>query len=234
MIEELELETYLKISKKNFGIYLFDPKKLINLYEEDIKFENSNEIIDFKQLSNFLDNHIFKIEKLTGKFIKNITLIIENEKTFFMDMGIKKKNYEPKISKIYLENILTEAKDLFKDTNQHQKIIHMLIKNYKIDGMNFSQLSNNINSDHLCLEIKFISISIKITTHIEKMLENYQIQVGKYIDYNYILNFFEGSDIKLSEMAHKIQNGINENEVTVIPKNIKKTGFFEKFFQLFS
>ena len=101
MIEEFELETYLKISKKNFEIYLFDKKKLINLYEEDIKFENSDEIIDFKQLSNFLDNHIFKIEKLTGKFIKNITLIIENEKTFFMDMGIKKKNYETKISKIY-------------------------------------------------------------------------------------------------------------------------------------
>ena len=234
MIEEFELETYLKISKKNFGIYLFDKKKKINLYEEEVKFEKDNETIDYELLSSFLDDNIFNIEKLIGKFIKNITLIIENEKTFFMDMGIKKKNYEPKISKIYLENILTEAKDLFKDTNQHQKIIHMLIKNYKIDGMNFSQLSNNINSDHLCLEIKFISISIKITTHIEKMLENYQIQVGKYIDYNYILNFFEGNDIKLSEMAHKIQNGINENEVTVIPKNIKKTGFFEKFFQLFS
>ena len=95
--------------------------------------------------------------------------------------------------------------------------------------MNLSKLSNNISSDHLCLEIKFISISIKITTHIEKMLENYQIQVGKYIDYNYILNFFEGNDIKLSEMAHKIQNGINENEVTVIPKYKKNWLFWEIF-----
>ena len=35
-------------------------------------------------------------------------------------------------------------------------------------------------------------------------------------------------------MAHNIINGINENEVKVVPKNTKKTGFFEKFFQLFS
>ena len=35
-------------------------------------------------------------------------------------------------------------------------------------------------------------------------------------------------------MAYKILNGCNENEVMVIPKNTKKIGFFEKFFQLFS
>ena len=29
-------------------------------------------------------------------------------------------------------------------------------------------------------------------------------------------------------------NGINENEVKLIPKNTKNKGFFEKFFQLFS
>ena len=34
--------------------------------------------------------------------------------------------------------------------------------------------------------------------------------------------------------AYKIQNGHNDNEVKIIPKNIKKLGFFEKFFQLFS
>ena len=35
-------------------------------------------------------------------------------------------------------------------------------------------------------------------------------------------------------MTHRILNGYNENEVTFLPKNPKKLGFFEKFFQLFS
>ena len=35
-------------------------------------------------------------------------------------------------------------------------------------------------------------------------------------------------------MIYKIQAGINDNEVKLIPKNVKKDGFFEKFFQLFS
>ena len=147
---------------------------------------------------------------------------------------LKKKNYEKRLNKIYLENILTEAKDLIKDTNQDQKIIHMLISNYIVDGINFSKFTNNIISDNLCLELKFISIPNKLTYDIEKILEKYQIKVSKYLDYSYIQNFFEGRDLKISEMAYKVQNGVNENEVSVIPKNFKKLGFFEKFFQLFS
>ena len=35
-------------------------------------------------------------------------------------------------------------------------------------------------------------------------------------------------------MANRIQNGANENEIKLIPKNVGKIGIFEKFFQLFS
>ena len=91
MTEELEFETYLRITKKNFGIYLFDKKKSINLYEEEMEFDREIRNIDYKLLPKFLENNIFKIEKLIGKFIKNIIVIIENEKIFFVDIGIKKK-----------------------------------------------------------------------------------------------------------------------------------------------
>ena len=234
MTEDLEFETYLKITKKNFGIYLFDTKKKINLYDQELKFEKDYEIVDYELLSSFLDDNIFNIEKLIGKFIQNVVLIIENNKIFFVNIGVKKKNYEKRINKIYLENILTEAKDLIKDTYQDQKIIHMLITSYKVDGINFSKFTNNISSDNLCLEIKFISIPNKLTHDIEKILEKYQIKVSKYLDHSYVQNFFEDRDLKISEMAYKVQNGVNENEVSVIPKNFKKLGFFEKFFQLFS
>ena len=35
-------------------------------------------------------------------------------------------------------------------------------------------------------------------------------------------------------MAHKMKNGMNNNEVQITSKSSKKLGFFEKFFQLFS
>ena len=34
--------------------------------------------------------NIYRIEKLVGNFIKDITLIIENDKILYVDIGIKK------------------------------------------------------------------------------------------------------------------------------------------------
>ena len=47
---------------------------------------------------------------------------------------------------------------------------------------------------------------------------------------------YEPEDITLKSKnnAFKIKNGYNQNEIALIPKSLKKTGFFEKFFQLFS
>ena len=86
----------------------------------------------------------------------------------------------------------------------------------------------------MCLEVKFILISSKLTSEVDNILERYQIKSERYLNLSYIKNYFSGKDIELSEMANKILTGCNENEVQIIPKSYKKKGFFEKFFQLFS
>ena len=91
MIEDLEFETYLSISTSKFGIYLFDVRNLKNLYKQELILENQTEDIDYKSLKNFLDSNIYKIEKLIGKFIKNIFIVIDNKKILRLNIGIKKK-----------------------------------------------------------------------------------------------------------------------------------------------
>ena len=70
------------------------------------------------------------------------------------------------------------------------------------------------------------------TGYKNKVLENYQINITKCLDGNYIKNFNK-EEIEISKMAFKILNGCNVNEVMVVQKNTKKLGFFEKFFNLF-
>ena len=234
MNKELEFETYLSISLNKFEIYLFDTINQTNLYKEEKILKNRTSSIDYNNLKIFLDDNIFKIEKLTGKFIKDIFLILENEKIFNLVIGIKKKNYNNFINQEYLQNSLIEAKDLFKENYQNEKIMHMIINKYLINDKKFSSIQNKLESDHLGLEIEFKSISINFIYDINKILENYHIKIIKYVDGNYVKTFFKYSNIDVSEMAHKILKGFNENEVMVVPKNIKKLAFFEKFFQLFS
>ena len=82
MIEEADFETFLYLSRKRYVISVDDKKTLKNLYKEEIKIFDEIHPDDLSQLSKFLDQNIYRIEKLVGNFIKDITLIIENDKGF--------------------------------------------------------------------------------------------------------------------------------------------------------
>ena len=144
-----------------------------------------------------------------------------------------KKNYDISITKEYLQNILIEVKDLFRENYPDQEIIHMIINKYFFNDKSYLSFEENLKSDYLALEVEFKSISNSIIYDLNKILENYQIKVIKYIDGSYVKNFFS-KDVELAEMSHRILNGHNENEVSFVSKNSKKLTFFEKFFQLFS
>ena len=234
MIEESDFETFLYISKYKYKIFVFNKKKLENLYSKELKFNTKLEVENLEYLTKVLDENIFKIEKLVGYFIKNITLIIENDKNLHVDIGFKEKTYEKSIYKKNLENNLIEIKDLFKENYQNQTIMHMLISNYIINGIRNSSYDSNGNYDHLCIESKFISISNELINSFDKLLEKYQIKVSRYMCGTYMGNFFIEKNLELSSMAYQLKNGLNDSEVILIPKNVENKGFFEKFFQLFS
>jgi|TARA_B110000008_G_scaffold13441_1_gene12726 cell division ATPase FtsA len=234
MIEEIDFETFLHVSNNKYRIFVFDKNNLKNLYSEEIEIYNESNFPDLSNLSKFLDKNIYKIEKLVGNFIKNIILIIEDDKTLQVNIGIKKKNYDNSINQKYLENNLIELKDLFKENYQERTIMHMIVINYIVNGNKYTSFKSNLISDNLCIEVNFISISNELIISLDKILEKYQIKINQYMCGNYIKNFFDKDNSEISLMAYKLKNGYNDNEAILIPKNIENKGFFEKFFQLFS
>ena len=234
MIEEIDFETFLYISKHKYNISVLNKKRLENLYSKDQNFNTELSGNDEENLIRFLDENIFKIEKLVGYFIENITLIVENDKIFNIDIGFKEKIYEKSIYKKNLENNLIEIKDLFKENYQNQTIMHMLINSYIVNGERHSSYVNNGDHAHLCIETKFISISNELIDSLDRLLENYQIKISRYMCGTYIVNFFTENNLELPSMAYQLKNGLNDKEVILVPKNIENKGFFEKFFQLFS
>ena len=86
-----EIYTYLNISENKFEIFLFDKTSSKNLYKEVIEVKDKSKEINFSILSDFLEKNIFKIEKLIGKFIQNIFLVISNDQILKVNLGIKKK-----------------------------------------------------------------------------------------------------------------------------------------------
>ena len=65
MIENSDFETFLYISKNKYQIFVYDKNNLKNLYHEEI--ENNDEI-ELNILSKFIDNNIYKIEKIIKNY----------------------------------------------------------------------------------------------------------------------------------------------------------------------
>ena len=228
MIENSDFETFLYISKNKYQIFVYDKNNLKKLYHEEI---GNNDEIELNILSKFIDDNIFKIEKMIKNFIRNIILIIQDDKVLDIGISLKKKIYEKNIDQKQLENSLVEIKDIFKENYQDLIIMHMIIIEKE---NNFSLNNDNKNDDYLFLEVNFISIPNNFTFNFDKLLENHQIKIKSYMSGSYIKSFFGEESMELFVMANKLNDGLNKNEVQLISKSKENRGFFEKFFQLFS
>jgi hypothetical protein len=225
MIEDTEFETFLYISKNKYQIFVYDKNNLKNLYHEQIEPDNE---IKLNILSKFIDDNIYKIEKKIKNFIRNIILIIEDDKVLDVGISLKKKNYEKNKDQNQLKNSLVEAKDIFKENYQDLIIMHMVIVEKE------NNISINNNDDYLFLEVNFISIPYQFTYNFDKLLENHQIKIKRYMSGSYVKSFIDDETAELFLMANKLNEGFNKNEVQLVSKSKENKGFFEKFFQLFS
>jgi hypothetical protein len=90
-LKNSDFETFLYISKNKYQIFVYDKNNLKNLYSAEIEYSDE---LELNTLSKFLDDNIYKIEKMIKNFVRNIILIIEDDKVLELGISLKKKNYE--------------------------------------------------------------------------------------------------------------------------------------------
>ena len=92
MNNEINFETYLFISNKRFIICVIHNISLETIYLDQKLLNENNDSLNFEELNEFLENNIFKVEKILKNFIKNINLIIDSEEFFSVNLSIKENN----------------------------------------------------------------------------------------------------------------------------------------------
>ncbi len=233
MSEDKIFKSYLHISKKRFTLCVFQSENSKKICEEIfVCKDNSNQIL-LKQLSNFLSNNIYNIEKKIGSFIKEMSVIYESEDFFQINLSIKNNNYGNQINRSSLYRSLQIAKEECLKTIEKNNIVHMLIDKYIIDNNEYPFLPKDLKCEYFSLDLTFICISEEIIKKVEILMKEFHISVDQIISANYLESFFTESDKDLDVWAFKISNGFNENEVRFNEKKRENQGFFERFFNFF-
>ena len=233
MENNLDYNTYLFINEKKLVISVYtSSQKRIYLKELILKKEFSK--LPLEEVDYFINDNIFKIEKLLKKFVKKISIMIDLDIFLMFRISVKKNNFESMVIRENLNFLLNEAKDCTKQTFNNQKIIHMLVDNYKIDNQNFSNLPHNLNGNQFSIDVRFICLGNNFIIELEKILKKYQISLNQIFCASYVKKFLDENEKDFFLMAQKLKDGFNPNEVVLTLKSRKKLGFFEKFFNLFS
>lgn len=233
MENNLDYNTYLFINEKKLIISVYtSSQKRVYLKETTLKKEFNK--LPLEEVDYFINQNIFKIEKLLKRFVEKIFILIDLDIFFTFRISVKKNNFENMIIRENLNFLLNEAKNCTKKTINNQKVIHMLIDNYKIDNQNFLNLPHDLNGNQFSIEVKFICLENNFIINLEKVLKKYQISLKQILCGSYIKKFLDHNEEDLFSIAQKLKNGFNPNEVVLTVKSRKNLGFFEKFFNLFS
>ena len=234
MENNLNFDAFLYLSSKKIILSINQNQDFQSIYKKEILLDKNSGEIDYTELDNFLNDNIYKVEKILDNFIKNINVIIETKDLFIVNVSIKKNNFNKKIDLDTIIYLLNDAKNQCNKTIQDKKIVHILIDNYLVDNRKYYDLPADISCENFSLDLSFICLSNHLIKKVEEILKRYQISINHLLSADYVNKSIKNKEVDLFDMARKIIKGHNKNEVKLVRKKTKNRAFFEKFFDFFS
>ena len=144
MIREADLQTYLYLNNTQYIIYVTDSKTNEKIYSEKLAIEENSTKLKFRNIDEFLDSNILKIEKKLDSFIKDIYVILDSKEFHSIKLSIKKDNNGNLINSEALIHPLSDLKNLCQSNLLNKKIIHFFIEKYVIDNKFYTSLPENV------------------------------------------------------------------------------------------
>ncbi len=227
-----EYNFFLIFGSNSIKFEALNSKNEIIFTKNDLIFDSKND--DFYRIvENFFKKNIFEIEKNLNNYVKNIYLVVDYDNFLSVNLSMKYNFNRMKFDQNRLNSSLIELKNQFQNSIGDFQIVHMIINKFLIDGKEYSHLSEQIINNNLCLEIRFICMNKNIIQNLKNILSKYQIQVNDIVCFEYLKEFENFSDRKISVIAQNALNGLNQNEIFFRKKSTKILSFFEKFFNFF-
>lgn len=224
---------YLAIIDQKLFINYFNPKNDNSDYQKKYlmpdTFDNN---LNLLILTKFISEKIKDFEKYVGSFIEKVIFITDSKHEQF-SLSLKNKYDINRIKETDVVRLINDAKQLIVRNNKDSFILHILVDKYILDGKEYLELPENINYKEFIIEVSFITAKNSIVETFNKIFKECNIEVKKFISYQYSSRFANKTDLSPCIAAKKIVDGINPSEVTIHSQYTKKRGLFEKLFNFF-
>ena len=205
-----------------------------NLFTQKYDFINfdSNEL--FKEVENFFNDNLVKIEKKLKDFIRKIYIIVDLDNSLSVNLSIKYDLDKAKIKRDKINELINTLKYQFNKYYNDEKIIHIIVNKLIVDGEKKNLLPVKENFQNLIIEVKFQCLKEQFVNNIKKSLSNYQIAVEKIFLADRLNKNIQNQEENIFEAADKVLSEEDSDEVLIVKKKKLNNGFFERFFNFFN
>lgn len=212
---------------ETFSIIDFGSSKLrlgvFDKYLPNSKYIQEESYKDKKTINANLKSLVLKTEKEINQHLKVVDIMLDNPKSFSVDLSIKKKIDNNLIDEKLTKHIIQDAKSIIEDNYNSFNIIHLIVSNSNLDGKFYENLPMNLIGNDLTLEIKFILLPKKIIRSIKELFKNNQITVKNFYNSSYLksLNYIKYFD----QFENKVFLDIGNNQTTLVVYKKEKIFF---------
>ena len=184
-------------------------------------------------LTKFILEKIKDFEKEIGSLIEQVYVITDTKYDKF-SLSLKNKYNSSQIKETEIVRLIGDAKQLILRNNKNYFILHILVDKYIIDGKKYFEFPENLDCKEIIIDLSFITVHNSTVKTLNKILQDCNIEVKKFISYHYSSKFADNNDSSPCIAAKKVNEGINPLEVKIHNIKAKRQGLFEKMFNFFN
>ncbi len=192
-------------------------------------FDKHNIEKSFYHESNFFNNHenivteiqkiISALEEDTKEYINDINLIIDSHQMLSVGISVSKKIDGSKVEKKDIQFLIQDAKKQVLRNYSIYNIIHIIIKSYKIDNIEYKSLPDNKNCNLISLDIIFICLSKKVIEYFKKQFFKLDISINQISCSSYAKSTNYKENFSNIENLSFIDIGLNKTSILCYNKN---------------
>ena len=194
-------------SKIRAGVFNKDNKDGSFYYESEFFADDSN-------LEKEIQKIIASLEKDTNEYIDSINLMLDSPKILSIGISVSQKLNGSLLEETNIKFLAQEAKQQILKYYPNYNIAHIIINNYKIDGIDYSYLPDEIKCNFISLDVFFICLPSDLVLYFKNIFSKSNILVDQIICSSYAKSINYKDNLNLTGYTSFIDVGFNKTSIT--------------------
>ena len=153
--------------------------------QDNTFFIESNFYTNSSSLKFEIQKIITSLENFTNEYIDSVDLMVDSSRMVSIAISVSKKIEELKLRKDNILFLVQEAKQQIEKYYSDFSILHIVINNYKLDNIDYSELPDEIDCQFISLDIIFICLPNKLISDLKDTFSEFNILINQIICSSY-------------------------------------------------